>query len=377
VTDRTAGRATPEGTRRFADRFADWPGHFRAPDGVWLSSIGLGMRGESFDPGDDLLLRGAVAAALDGGLNLFDTSISYRSQRSERGLGAALARAFRSGAAARDEVFVVTKGGTLTVDPELVRGPGEARRYLIETYLETGLVDPERLVGGAHSLEPAFLLDQIERSRRNLGLETIDLYAIEEPELHLLACGPDDFRKRLAEAFAALERAVRDGKIAAYGLATWTGLLLPHTERGHLSLAEVLEMALDTGGADHHLRGLHLPYGLGMAEGLGLDSQVGPAGTGALLELVRDTGTAVFACAPLARGRAVRGFPDFVRDALPGLRTDAQRAIQFARSSPGITSALVGMRRPAHLEENLEVTRVPPAPADAIARLFADAREKN
>lgn len=371
------GRATAAGTRRFAERFAHLPGHFRSPDGIALSSIGMGTRGGEAGAGDDLLYRGAVPRALERGVNVFDTALSYRSQRSERALGAALGRALHEGKVARDELFVISKGGYVTVDPDFVRTPREARRYLLETYLESGLVDPEGLVDGVHTLDPPFLLDQIERSRRNLGLETIDLYSVEDPEIQLLARGPTGFHDLMARVFAALEEAVAKRAIAAYGLSTWSGLLLPYTERGHLAYAEILELALEVGGADHHLRGIHLPYSLGMGEAQGLPSQFGPdTRPRSFLDAVRDTGTAVFACAPLVRGRAVRGLPSFVREAL-GLASDAQRTLQFARSAPGITTALVGMRQLEHVDENTALAEHAPAEPRAIEALFERARAES
>jgi aryl-alcohol dehydrogenase-like predicted oxidoreductase len=60
--------------------------------------------------------------------------------------------------------------------------------------------------------------------------------------------------------------------------------------------------------------------------------------------------------------------------AMTGLTTDAQRALQFVRSTPGITTALVGMRRRAHAEENLEVARRPPATQEEYLRLFTPNR---
>jgi aryl-alcohol dehydrogenase-like predicted oxidoreductase len=53
-----------------------------------------------------------------------------------------------------------------------------------------------------------------------------------------------------------------------------------------------------------------------------------------------------------------------------GLHTDAQRAIQFARSTPGISSALVGMRQVAHVVENLAISRIPPLASADYRRLF-------
>jgi aryl-alcohol dehydrogenase-like predicted oxidoreductase len=55
---------------------------------------------------------------------------------------------------------------------------------------------------------------------------------------------------------------------------------------------------------------------------------------------------------------------------LPGLATNAQRAIQFARSTPGISVALAGMGRWEHVVENLGVAKVPPVGRDAYLRLY-------
>jgi aryl-alcohol dehydrogenase-like predicted oxidoreductase len=52
-----------------------------------------------------------------------------------------------------------------------------------------------------------------------------------------------------------------------------------------------------------------------------------------------------------------------------GLKTDAQRAIQFVRSTPGIAVALTGMSQLRHVGENLQVATVPPVP-EAVTGLF-------
>jgi len=365
------GRASAEGTRRYAERFPGLPGHFRTPDRLTLPSLALGMRNGDAGGVDDLLYRSAVARLLEGGVHFFSTALSERLQVSERNLGTALARAFREGSVRRDEVVVLTKGGYLTVDPDVAGTYSRARRYLVETYIHSGLVEPALIAGGVHCLSPAFLRDQIRRSRRNLGLETIDYYLIEEPELHLGEGNADEFRRRICAAFEALEGAVDDGEIAAYGLATWEGLIQPHTERRHLSLLDLFEWALDVGGGDHHLRVLQLPYNVAMAEALMLDSQIGPTGdTQAILGALRGTGTLVLASAPLAAGRALGRLPRFVHDAFPGLHTDAQRCLQFVRSSPGIDVAVVGMRDDDHIAENLALLSTPPVAPEVIEGLF-------
>jgi aryl-alcohol dehydrogenase-like predicted oxidoreductase len=342
------GRATVEGTRRYAERFPDLPGHFRVPDRLTLPSIALGMR------------NGDAGGAL-----------SERTQVSERNLGVALARAFREGLAQRDEVLVLTKGGYLTLDPDVAGTYSRARRYLVETYIHTKLVDHANIAGGVHCIDPPFLRDQVRRSRRNLGLETLDFYLIEEPELHLGEGGADVFRNRIYAAFEALEGAVADGEIGAYGIATWAGLLQPHTERRHLSLLDLFEWALDVGGPDHHLRAVQLPYSIATAEALMLESQIGPTGhTQAILSALRGTGTLVLASTPLAQGRALGRLPGFVGEAFPEMKSDAQRCLQFVRSTPGIDVAVVGMRDGDHIEENLAMLETPAAAPEVIEGLF-------
>ena len=46
-----------------------------------------------------------------------------------------------------------------------------------------------------------------------------------------------------------------------------------------------------------------------------------------------------------------------------------QAAIQFARSVPGVASALVGMTSSQHVQENLGVARLPLASAEQLATL--------
>ena len=63
--------------------------------------------------------------------------------------------------------------------------------------------------------------------------------------------------------------------------------------------------------------------------------------------------------------------PPDVAERLPGLEDRTpQRAIQFTRSTPGISVALVGMGRREHLIENLGVAKVPPVDREAYQRLY-------
>ena len=367
------GRATATGTRRFADRFAALPEAFRQPDSLLFSSLSLGTRRGQPGGVDDLLYRSALATCLEAGVNVVNTALSDRLQTSERAVGRALRRAFYEGLASRDEVVVVTKGGRLTPDPDGAETWSGPQWDLQRSYVDTGLVDP-REVSNGHVLDARFLEDQVQRSRKNLGLETLDYFLVEEPELQIRRLGATAFRDRIRETFEMLESAVERGWIGAYGLCTWQGLLLPDSDREHLGLFEIFELALDVGSADHHLRAVQLPFGLAAGEGGVLESQLGPGGVHAtVLKALAQTGTAVFASAPLFGGRLLGRLPDFVRKAFPEASSDAQCALQFTRSSAGITSAVVGMREPEHLDDNLALLKQAPADPARVARLFETA----
>jgi predicted aldo/keto reductase-like oxidoreductase len=80
-------------------------------------------------------------------------------------------------------------------------------------------------------------------------------------------------------------------------------------------------------------------------------------------------GITLMASAAMLQGKLSKGLPPFVTNAL-GMKTDAERAMQFVRSTPGIATALVGMSRVEHVRENLTIVGVPPASQEQFAKLF-------
>jgi aryl-alcohol dehydrogenase-like predicted oxidoreductase len=271
---------------------------------------------------------------------------------------------------ARDEVIVATKGGFVPFDGAMPRDPGA---YFTERYLRPGIVSPDDVVGGAHCMTQRFLSDQIDRSRKNLGLATLDIYYVHNPETQLEELGREAFLGRLREAFESLETAVADGRIARYGAATWNGFRVDAGTSGHLSLEEVIGVAREVGGAGHHCKVIQVPYNLAMTEAFTRATQRIGGDMVTLVEAARRLAVYVMASASVYQGQLTRNLPPVVAEFLPGLQTDAQRAIQFVRSTPGIGTALVGMKTVDHVEENATVTGVPPLPEADFARLFTQA----
>jgi aryl-alcohol dehydrogenase-like predicted oxidoreductase len=365
------GRATPEGTGAYRRRIqACAPGHFRELAGLALSSLGLGTYLGEDDAGTDDLYRGAVARALELGVNVVDTAVNYRHQRSERAIGEALAAQIARGALRREEALLATKGGFIPFDGGM---PRDVRQYFTDTYLRPGILGPGDVVAGCHAMTPRYLADQIERSRRNVGVETLDVYYLHNPEIQLTEVDRGEFLARIRAAFQLLESAVTEGKIGVYGTATWNGYRQPPTAREYLSLAELVAAAREVAGEGHHFRVIQLPYNLAMPEAFTLGNQAVDGDTVSLLEAARRLGIYVMTSASIYQGQLTRRLPAVLGRVLPGLETDAQRAIQFVRSTPGVGTALVGMKRVAHVEENARVATVAPVAWAEFQQLFSKA----
>ena len=331
-----SGYCTAEGTTRYAARF---PGPasqgFYRQAGEWLvSSLGIGTYLGAMTDETDRQYAAAVQLALRGGINFIDTSLNYRLQRSERAVAAAVKTLTGAGEVRRDEFAVCTKAGFLV--PKA-----------------TPKLKESDIAGGIHSMAPAFLRDQLERSRTNLNLETIDVYYLHNPETQLSQYSPEEVYRRFHE------------------VATWQAFReKPGSGKG-LLLARLLEIARAVGGASHHFRFVQLPFNLAMPEALAERNEARDGVPSGVLDVAARGGVTVVASAALLQARLARNLPPQVAAQIPGGCTDAHRAIQFARSAPGITVALVGMSKPEHVRENLEVAEFPPAPRELYAGLVA------
>jgi aryl-alcohol dehydrogenase-like predicted oxidoreductase len=367
------GRATVQGTSRYVTRFANRlpADHFRAfHGGLRASSLGIGTYLGREDDATDQAYERAITRALERGINVVDTAVNYRHQRSERAIGRALAAGIARKAFARDEILIATKGGFIPFDRDV---PADPRGYFSDTYVRTGIVQPGDIAGGAHCMTPRYLADQIERSRANLGVETIDVYYVHNPESELGELDRETFMGRMREAFTALERAAGDGRIGVYGTATWNGYRQDPSDTDYLSLPELTTLARQIAGDAHHFRVIQLPYNLAMPEAFTRGNQKLGDAVVSTLDAAGKLGIYTMAAAPMYQGRLAQNLPPVVAEFLPGLDTDAQRALQFVRSTPGVGTALVGMKSLGHVDENARVAAAPPVPWEQFQRLFTAA----
>ena len=360
TSGRLALAASAAGTNRYRERWAEKfvPDFFRTSrSGLSVSSIAHGTYLGESDDATDALYADALRQSLTRGVNLVDTAINYRCQRSERVIGRVLQELIGDGHLRRDEVVLCTKAGYVPLDGAPPASRDAYGEYVRREYFQPGILQPQELVGGGHSLAPGFLLDQLERSMRNLGVQSIDCFYVHNPEQQLAAVSPAELRDRLHAAFEALERCVERGKIGMYGCATWNGFRLPAGSQGHLSLYEIASLAHAVAGDQHHFRVIQLPINLTMSEAVRVSTQRDQRGRLVhVLDAAAELGIDIVASAPLLQGQLTRDLPPQVRDLFPGT-TDAQRAASFVRGLPNVLAAAVGMRSASHLQENLDSVR--------------------
>ena len=359
--------ATLEGSKRYAEKFqghaAD--GHFREAQELVLSSLGigtyLGQPGESVDAS----YSAAIVAAVEMGINVIDAAINYRLQRSERSVGTAL-RVLANKGFSRDELVVCTKGGYLTPDGNM---PPDPNKYFFEEYIQRGIFSAKDIAGGSHCMTPRFLENQIIRSLKNLGVETIDVYYLHNPETQLSDVPKAEFLQRVRNAFEFLEGAAAKGRIQYYGMATWNGFRQEGKQRDAMQLEEFVGIAKEIAGDKYRFRFIQLPFNLAMTEALTLANQKVAGKQKTVMEAAHELGLTLVASASLLQGQLAQNLPAFVASAL-GLENDRERALQFARSAPGITTALVGMSRTPHVEANARLVSIPPAGLEQFNNLF-------
>jgi len=90
-----------------------------------------------------------------------------------------------------------------------------------------------------------------------------------------------------------------------------------------------------------------------------------------ILEAAEMSGVTVMCSAPMLQARLINQLPDGMRRGLIGLTTDAQRCLQFVRSTPGVAVALAGMSRGQHVAENMLTAHVAPLTLEQIRALLA------
>ena len=348
-----SGFATPEGTKAFVEKFASLPSNFNIFQKLHLSNVGIGTYLGDPDSKTDELVTNAVKQSITSGINVVDTAINYRSQKAERSVGKALQELIDEDKISREQIFLSTKNGYVANDADVNLGFWE---YVKEEYSQKGVVQAGDITSGYHCMTPKYLSDQLERSLKNLGVESVDLmYLHNAVEGQIKDVSKEQFLENLKSVFELYEQKREEGKIKFYGMATWECFRVAPDNPQYLSLAKTLELAKDAGGENHGFRFIQLPFNMYYDQALLTKNQSLNGKQISTLEAAVSLNVGVFTSVPFMQGRLLSPgvMPEF-GDLKPSLR-----ALQFIRSAPGILSPLVGQKSTEHVSENLEIMKIP------------------
>lgn len=244
--DSLPGRATRAGTayffedaRRSFPEYDDYLWFLRAGSLPYtVSRLGFGgyrvVRGQRphFD---------ALREALLTGTNVIDTSANYGDGASESLIGDVLRELTLANRLRRDQVVVISKLG-------YIQGQ-RLKEYLAEPRQYHEVVEYEREL--YHCIAPEYLRTQIRMSLRRLGLETLDVLLLHNPEYYLKDAqrrgvaadhAREVYESRLARAFDCMEGMVAEGLIGAYGVSS-NSFTAPEDEYTATHLPRLLELA--------------------------------------------------------------------------------------------------------------------------------------
>lgn len=318
---RTRQWATEAGTAHYKkvfgrDKRAD---AYREIARMQLSGLGIGTYLGAADDATDARYIAAITAALRGGINVIDTASNYRDGRSERCVGAALKRLIDREILYRSEVLLATKVGFVPADC-------------------AGLVPEGELVAGCHCMAPNYIDALLDRSLAALGVPTVDVCFVHNPETQLAELGREAVYERLRAAFVTLEKAADAGKLRAYGVATWSGLITAPDGRDHLGMERIEQLAQEVAGTRHRCRAVQLPVNLALTTAVDVPTQPIAGVLVPALMAAKRLGLVTFASAALMQGELVAAH-------------GAAAAVRWVMEQDGVTTALCGMSRAEHVDE--------------------------
>ena len=315
------GHATVQGTAAYAARkiheatgtgsLANGFGSFGAT-GLTVSRLGFGTYRVGQRENEH---REALVKAVRMGCNLIDTSTNYMDGESEQLVGSVLQGLMRAGDVAREEVVVVSKVG-------YVQGQNLTQAQARE---KSGKPYPEMVKYGEdiwHCIHPEFLADQLTLSLDRLGLATLDVCLLHNPEYFLshasrlggkeprdLSAVRNEFYARLQQAFEYCETQVQAGRVRGYGVSSNTATSAPD-DPGATSLSRMVaaakQAAKKVGTSSHHFQVVQCPMNL-YESGAALIRNTGTDNGNTLLEEAMRERIAVLVNRPLNAMPAQRG----------------------------------------------------------------------
>jgi len=366
--------ATKEGTFNYLKQFPKYSKDFYRFDGeLFISSIGLGtFRKEPYREENYVVnYKDSIKMAILNGINIIDTAINYRYQISEREIAEALNELFTEKRASREQIVITSKAGFLPLDFPFPENPYE---WIESNVINTGLAKKDDIIVDQHCMTPDYLRWSLEKSLENLGLETIDIFFLHNPETQLGYIDYSSLKEKIKKAFELFEVLVKEGKIKYYGVASWNGFLYEENHTEYLSLKDMVDIAIEVGGKDNHFKYIQAPYNIAKPEAYTFSNQIGPDKRYyTLMQAIHGYGLKMLGSSSLLQMNIFKAkFNTKVSELLgTGEFNDVLSALQFARMG-SVVSSLFGAVDPKHVEDNLLLSYVPNTSTENMKKIFGN-----
>lgn len=376
--DRLAGHATDVDTKKFAmhfmrDKAAGRSFYRRDPSlgtcivphqkvrstpWLYVSSIGLGIEGGGTNELVDFAMEQATGTAILKGINVIDTSIVARNQRSEMSIGRVL-RTLSLLNISRPSLFISSKAGFIPGNPfhdGLVKWSEQLRRKNL---------DAAAFVGN-YCIAPPCLQKSLEMSLSNLGISTLDALFLDTPaEAMLGSVARTDFFSRIKGAFLFLEEKRKQGLIQTYGISVNDCLFRHPQDPLHLQLQDLVNIAESAGGSNHGFRYVQIPVSAGLPSSWaalhqrinGIDGRTFTAPEAAARLRLGVLGTDPLIQEGLVYNATIFQIMKEVNPLIVDESSFAKELTNFARSTPYITSSLTGAVDLPAVTNQLELVR--------------------
>ncbi len=367
------GYATKEGTKKFAEKFENSSDDFyNKCENLIVSSVGVGSFAPEAYREENYIysFKDSIKEAIKLGCNFIDTAINYRYQESEREIGAAISELIDENVITREEIVVSSKGGFIPLDFPFPENP---YKWIEEHMIGKKLAKKEEIELDQHCISPKFVEWSLEQSRKNLGLETIDIYYLHNPEMQLGNMRYKKLLETIEDNFEMFEKKVKEGAIKHYGIASWNGLLYEDTNIEYLSLLDIYKIAKKVGGKNNHFKFVQIPYNLAKPHAYSYTNQkLEDELFYSLFQATKKLGINVVTSSAFLRMNLFkRPFSQKVRGLLgEEAMSDLHRALQFSRSNEFVTSALFSTKDIEHMRHDMEIITIKKAKPEYYSQIF-------
>ncbi|MEA1917377.1 MAG: aldo/keto reductase [Campylobacterota bacterium] len=352
--------ATTQDTLNFAKKFSTYRDFYIKHNDLVFSKLGLGTFNKEPYKEENYVFHyiEGVKQAIRSGINVIDSASNYRYGESEKEIGVAIKELMDAKEIKREELIICSKGGFIQLEFPFPANPYE--------WIETNIIEPklatkDEIELDQHCMSADYLEWSCKRSLKNLGVDSLDIYYLHNPEMQLSKLGKKEFYKQIEKVFKRFEKLADDGLFKNYGVAVWNGFTIQNDEL--INLEELVKIAIKVGGKEHRFKYVQVPFNMGKTDIYTQLSQSVANESCTLLQAAHRLNIGVISSSSLLQmnlfKKSFKAESGVILDKSMTLENDIQLALQFVRSTPGIITSLFASKVPVHVKQNVEISKVP------------------